>query len=170
MKVYASLAIVLGGTWLLWSGHFDEPFLLMLGAASVLVCLWMVHRMGIADQETAPTLFGLRPLWYLPYLIKEIVQSNLEVAQIVCRPKLKLQRNLLRVTPRQQTEVGKVVFANSITLTPGTVSISVEGEQIMVHALSYAGGEEDLSGEMNRRVQKMEGNPRSTDIDAADTP
>ena len=157
MKHLVSLAIVLMVTWTVWSGHFHEPFLWMLGVASVAFCLWMVRRMRILDAETAPTQYGIRPLLYLPYLIKEIAESNAEVAKIVLSPRMPLRRTMVEVRSHQRTEVGRVVFANSITLTPGTVSVRVEDDQILVHALSYEGAAEDMSGEMDRRVSKMEG-------------
>ena len=152
-----SLGVVLAAVWLVWSGHFDNPFLLLLGGLSVLFTLATVRRMNIADEETAPTFFGLRPLFYLPYLIKEIAQSNWAVSRTVLSSRMKLRRNLLTVPSHQRTEVGRVVYANSITLTPGTVSIRVDGDRVLVHALSFEGAEEDLSGEMDRRVSEMEG-------------
>lgn len=156
MKYLLSLAILLSLTWLAWSGHFDEPFLLILAVISVLFSLWIVVRMRIVDNETAPLDFGVRPLLYLPYLLKEVIRSNFEVSRIVMSPRMKLQRNMIEITGHQKTEIGRVVLANSITLTPGTVAIRVEGQKILVHALSFAGAEEDLSGEMDRRVCKIE--------------
>lgn len=157
MKYLLSLAVMLAANWLLWSGHFDNAFLLILGAASLAVTLWIVKRMRIMDSETAPADFGIRPLFYVPYLIKEIAQSNLDVSKIVLSPAMPMQRNMIEVTAKQRSEVGRVVMANSITLTPGTVSIRVAEDKILVHALSLNDAEEDLSGEMNRRVCMIEG-------------
>lgn len=156
MKHLVSLAITLAITWLLWSGH-TEPFLLDLGVFSIVATLYIVSRMQILDNEAAPTGFGLRPLFYLPYLIKEIVVSNIKVAKLILSPKMDLQRNMVKITAHQHSDIGRVVLANSITLTPGTVTILMEGDQLLIHALSFAGGEEDLSGEIDRRVCKMEG-------------
>lgn len=117
----------------------------------------MVKRMGIDDNETAPLSFGMRPLTYIPYLVKEIAASNWSVAKIVVAPVMPLQRSLVVVESPAKTEIGRVVFANSITLTPGTVSIRLHDEEVLVHALSHAGAEEDLSGEMGRRVARLEG-------------
>lgn len=156
MKATLSLTIALALTWMFWSGH-TEPFLIGLGFASIALTIALVRRMAILDGEAAPTLFGLRPLRYLPYLIAEIAKSNYEVVRIILSPVLPLQRNLVQITSHQQTDVGRVVLANSITLTPGTVTVRVDGDQMLVHALSFVGGEEDLSGEMDRRVCEMEG-------------
>ena len=89
--------------------------------------------------------------------IKEIFKSNIEVTKIVLAPKLKLQRNMIEVGANPKTELGRVILANSITLTPGTVSVGMEKDRILVHALSFEGAEEDLSGDMDRRVCRLEG-------------
>jgi multicomponent Na+:H+ antiporter subunit E len=114
--------------------------------------------MSIVDEEGAPFQLGLRPFTrYAPWLIKEIVVSNIEVMKIVLAPKLNLQRNMIEVSANPKTELGRVILANSITLTPGTVSVSVDDDRILVHALSFEGAEEDLSGDMDRRVRNLEG-------------
>ena len=156
MKYSFILSIVLFASWLLWSGHFDKPFIILLGALSCLLCLWISRRMGIVDEEGAPVEFGLRPFFYAPWLAKEIVVSNLEVTKILLAPKLELQRNLIEVHANQHTELGRVILSNSITLTPGTVAVNLQGDRILVHALSFEGAEEDLSGDMDRRVCRLE--------------
>ena len=114
--------------------------------------------MRIVDEEGAPVQLGIRPFTtYAPWLIKEIVKSNLEVTKIILAPKLELQRNLIEVGANPKTDLGRVILANSITLTPGTVSVSMKDDRILVHALSFEGAEEDLSGDMDRRVRKLEG-------------
>ena len=157
MKYSFTLCLALAGSWLVWSGHF-EPFVLILGGLSCLLSLWICVRMRIVDEEGAPIELGIRPFTsYMPYLFKEIIISNLEVTKIILSPKLKLQRNLIEVGANPKTELGKVILANSITLTPGTVSVNMEDDRILVHALSFEGAEDDLSGDMDRRVCKLEG-------------
>ena len=115
--------------------------------------------MKIVDEEGAPVQLGIRPFTtYMPWLIKEIIVSNIEVAKIILSKDLKLQRNMIEVGAHPKTELGKVILANSITLTPGTVSVNMENDRILVHALSFEGAEEDLSGDMDRRVCRLEGN------------
>ena len=135
MKYSFTLLLALVASWLLWSGHFDNYFILLLGGLSVLLCLWICVRMKIVDEEGAPLELSLIRLifGYVPYLIKEIVISNLEVARIILSPKLELQRNLIEIGAHQKTEIGKVVMANSITLTPGTVSVSMEKDLSLIH-------------------------------------
>lgn len=158
MKYYLSLFFALVATWLLWSGHFENAFLLMLGGLSCLFCLFIASRMNIVDEEGAPIQLGLRPfVSYAPWLAKEIVVSNWTVAKIILSPQMNLHRNMLTVSANQKTPLGRVILANSITLTPGTVAVGMHDNQIDVHALSFEGAEEDLSGEMDRRVCRLEG-------------
>lgn len=113
--------------------------------------------MRIVDEEGAPIQLGIRPFThYAPWLIWEIFKSNIAVTKIILAPKLNLQRNMIEVGAGPKTELGKVILANSITLTPGTVSVGMDGDRILVHALSFEGAEEDLSGDIDRRVCELE--------------
>ena len=112
--------------------------------------------MGIDDSEGAP-LLGLRPLGYAGWLAVEIVKSNIDVASRILNPGLPIQPQVIRVRSTQKTDLGRVIFANSITLTPGTVSMEIRGDEIIVHALSTDAADFDASGEMNRRVTALEG-------------
>jgi len=157
MKYTLILAAALVGVWLLWSGHFDKPFIIGLGLLSVIESVWLSRRMRIVDEEGAPVQLGIRPfLVYAPWLAKEIFISNLEVTKIILSPRLPTQRNMVTVTTNAKSQLGRVILANSITLTPGTVSISLDDDQVLVHALSFDGAAEDISGEMDRRVQALE--------------
>lgn len=157
MRYAVALTIALLATWLLWSGHFHHPFLLGLGAMSVAISMWISLRMNIVDEEGAPAQLGIRPfLFYAPWLAKEIVLSNVAVAKIILSRKMKLNRNLVRVTSHQKSELGRVMLANSITLTPGTVSVQMEEDQILIHGLSIENTDEDLSGDMDERISRLE--------------
>ena len=157
MKYTLSLGATLFIVWLLWSGHYNDPFLIGLGVLSCVFCVWLSNRMRIVDEEGALVEFGIRPFTsYVPWLIKEIIVSNIAVTKIICSRKMPLQRNLIEVSANQKSALGRVILANSITLTPGTISVNLHGDKILVHALSFAGAEEDLSGEMDRRVCRLE--------------
>lgn len=151
------LAVVLFGVWLVWSGHFT-PLLVGFGAGSCVGVLLLCRRMRIVDEEGVPVQLGLRPLFpYLPWLVKEIARANLDVARRIVDPRLPIRPSVLRVKASQKGELGRVVYANSITLTPGTVSMGVEHDEIVVHALSAQSAQSAASGEMDRRVSRMEG-------------
>lgn len=158
MKYLFFLFVELAVIWVLWSGHWDDPFLLGLGLLSVLFSLWVCQRMRIVDEETIPLHLGPRGIRYGLYLVWEIVKSNVQVARIILSPDMHLQRNLLEVPLNQKTALGKVILANSITLTPGTVSVSMDEDRVLVHALNFEGAQEDLAGAMEAEVARLEGN------------
>ena len=72
------------------------------------------------------------------------------------QPELPISPRIIRVKTSQQTDVGRVIHANSITLTPGTVSLAFEDGDIIVHAISRAAAEGTLEGSIDRRVTKVE--------------
>lgn len=150
------LIVVLFGVWLLWSGLF-EPLLLSFGVLSCVIVLWILARMGVVDQEAAPIRIGLRFPFYAPWLLWQIVRSNVDVAARILKPALPIEPGLIRVKAGQRSDLGRVIYANSITLTPGTVSVAVDGDEIAVHALSHEAAADLLSGEMDRRVRRLEG-------------
>lgn len=157
MKHSIVLGSVLFGSWLLWSGHYT-PLLISFGAVSCLLVVLLSRRMNLVDEEGVPVALGLRPfIQYAPWLLKEIVLANIDVSRRILDPKLPIRPNFIRVKASQQGDLGRVIYANSITLTPGTVSVGMEADEITVHALSYEGAAEDMSGEMDRRVSALEG-------------
>lgn len=158
MKHAVALSLVLGGTWLLWSGHYT-PLLLTLGGLSVAAVVGISWSMGIVDEEGAPIHLPLRLVLYFPWLFWEIAKANVDVALRILRPGPPIRPCLIDVRAGQRTDVGRVIYANSITLTPGTVSIDTEGDVITVHALTTEAADGVLSGDMDRRVSRLEGAP-----------
>jgi multicomponent Na+:H+ antiporter subunit E len=157
VKYAITLFVALLANWLLWSGHFNNLFLIGLGVGSCVLCLWIAKQMKIVDEEGVPAHLGIRPfLIYAPWLAKEIVTSNINVAKIILSPVMPLRRFLVLVPARQKSELGRVIFANSITLTPGTVSVRMEGNQILVHGLSLGENPDDMSDNMGERVCHLE--------------
>jgi len=151
----ASLAFFLFVFWLLLSGIY-EPFLMAAGAFSSLLVVWIARRMELVDAEGHPAHLGLAALGYWPWLFREIVVSALAVTRIILDPKLPISPTLVRFRPRQTTTVGLVTHANSITLTPGTISMEVAPGEFLVHALTREGAQAAADGEMDRRVERFE--------------
>lgn len=151
-----STFIVLYGFWLLLSGYFT-PFLLISGAGSALAVLWFTHRMGIIDREGHPHHLSWRALIsYWPWLLKEIVKSAWDVSLRILNPRLPISPTLTRFKPTQKTDLGLVIHANSITLTPGTIAVQVGRNEFLVHALTVEGAATLAGSEMDRRVSEME--------------
>lgn len=153
---YVSLALVLMGIWLLLSGHYD-PLLISLGVVSVGVTVWIAARLNVVDHEGHPIHIVLRLFTYVPWLFWEIVKSNVDVARRVLSPSLPVSPRVFTVDSSQKTSVGRTIYANSITLTPGTVTIDVIGSRLEVHALTTESAEGVKSGRMDARVTRFEG-------------
>ena len=158
MGLLRSLSVVISlfAFWLAFSGYFT-PFLLGAGLASAIAILWFAHRMDVVDHEGHPIHLGRGALWYWPWLAKEIVKSAWDVTKIILNPRLPISPTLVTVKCSQKSAVGQATYANSITLTPGTISVVVEGDEILVHALTRAGAESLAEGDMDRRVTDFEG-------------
>lgn len=148
--------IILAAFWWLWSGH-TEPLVLFFGFASCALVTWLARRMDAIDGGEPPYTFGLRPLGYLIYLLIEVVKSNLHVARVILDPKLPVSPCLVRVVATQKTDLGRVVFANSITLTPGTLTLDLRDGEVLVHALTQEAADGLLEGHMDARVSSLEG-------------
>ena len=153
-----SLGLVLYILWLLLSGH-TAPLLLSLGAVSALAVVFIARRMDVVDPEGHPIHLSWKAIPYWPWLLAEIVKANIDVARAIVRPRMPIHPTVLHVKASQKSDLGRVIYANSITLTPGTVTLAVEGEMIEVHALTPAAAESLLTGEMDRRVTIVEGLP-----------
>ena len=134
MKSSLLLAISLAVLWLLLSGHL-EALILVFGALSIAFVVWLSHRMNIIDRESYP--FGLVPRLsgYWLWLLKEIVKSSIDVTRRVFGPSSSVRPVVFDAPMKLESDLGRVIYANSITLTPGTVSMNVTAEAIRVHAL-----------------------------------
>jgi multicomponent Na+:H+ antiporter subunit E len=151
-----SLFAVLYLFWLLLSGFFTA-FLMSAGIGSALAVVWFARRMHVVDAEGFPVHMGLTVVLYWPWLIKEIVKSCWDVTKIILHPALPISPTLVRFRPSQTTAVGLVVHANSITLTPGTITIEAGPDEFFVHGLTQGAAEGTVNSEMDRRVTACEG-------------
>tara|TARA_A100001015_G_C14873121_1_gene665210 strand:+ start:167 stop:463 length:297 start_codon:yes stop_codon:yes gene_type:complete len=95
-------------------------------------------------------------LSYIFWLFLEIVKSNFAVCKILWSRKISINQQFLRIPYCQSSELGQVMFANSITLTPGTVTIEIEGKEFLVHALNCGEITKLELSEMDRRVALLE--------------
>ncbi len=136
--------------WLILSGHYD-PFHIGAGV----VCAGLVTLLS-SDLFTFGT--GARSSFrigrfalYVPWLLWEILQASLYVTWLVVRPS-GIRSRVIRFRTHLRNELAKVVLGNSITLTPGTVTVDIEGDLFTVHALSDTAAESLLDGDMERRV------------------
>ncbi len=154
-KVFYSLTLA-AALCLLWfslSGRTDG-FLLFLGAVSVIVVMVLVERMEILDGEASPFHRILFAAGYWIWLGGEIAKANIQVARAILKADLELTPRLFRIQALQKTDLGRTIFANSITLTPGTVTVNVDGDDMIVHALLDSMSDPSGFDEMNRRSRR----------------
>lgn len=151
-----SLFTVLCLFWLLLSGFFT-PFLLGAGVGSALAVVWLSRRMGLIDGEGHPVQLVLRATLYWLWLLKEIVKSAWLVSKLIIDPRLPISPTLVRFKPLQRSDVGLVIHANSITLTPGTIAIEAGADEFLVHGITRESAQGVIDSEMDRRVAALEG-------------
>lgn len=151
-----SLFAALYGIWLALSGHYT-PFLLIAGVICTAIVVAIAWRMDVVDHEGQPVQLTWRLPGYWAWLSAQIFISAVDVARRVLSPRLDIDPTLERIPTSQRTDLGRVIYANSITLTPGTVSTDVGGDTIEVHALTRKGLDDLKAGVMDRRVSRLEG-------------
>ena len=151
------LFIVLMVGWLLMSGHYNG-LLISFGVISVAFCVWLSHAINATDEEGLPTHIFARLPAYLCWLFGEIVKSNYATAKFILNGRS--DPEIFSVTATQNSAAGIATYANSITLTPGTVTMDINEEaakdQFLVHALHADFGEDVRSNDMDRRVTALE--------------
>lgn len=151
-----SFGVLLFVFWLLLSGH-TTPLLLGLGLVSVVLTLLLAKRMDIIDHESYPVRLSPKLPGYYIYLFKEIILANIDVIKRILtfgKPSIKPQ--LVKLPLPQKTDLGRVIYANSITLTPGTVSVELSDKEITVHALSKDAVEDLATGKMADSIPEQE--------------
>ncbi|MFZ9061803.1 MAG: Na+/H+ antiporter subunit E [Steroidobacteraceae bacterium] len=151
MKHAISLGVLLALLWWCLSGY-PKPLLLGLGLGSVLFTVWFAHRLDVVDHESHPLHISGALLAYWGRLTLEIVRSSAQVIGMILSPKPAIAPYFLRVKVGQPSDLGKVILGNSITLTPGTVTVLVKGDEFLVHALSPASGNGVRDGELDRLI------------------
>ena len=150
------LGAILFGFWLLLSGH-DTPLLLSFGVLSCVLVVYLSMRMEVVDDEGVPLQALGRVMLYLPWLLKEIFVANITVAKVILTPGLPISPRMVVFHGTQRTDVGRALYANSITLTPGTITTGVEGQDYQVHALLGADLDPADQAQMDARCTRAEG-------------
>ena len=147
---------ILFALWLVLSWHFTLLFL-FFGVVTCSIAVFVVTRMGVLDRESLPVHLAWRAVTYVPWLVWEIFKSNVRVARIILSPRIRVDPSIVHFRASQRTDLGRFIYANSITLTPGTVTTGIVGDDFEVHAIvqeEIDGSEENI---MNRRVARLEG-------------
>ena len=151
-----SLAGVLFLFWLALSGHYTL-MLVTIGAICAVAIAGLGAWMAIVDKEGHPIALLPRALLYWPWLAVEIVKSAWTASKIIVDPKLPISPTLIRIRAGQKSALGVNIYANSITLTPGTITVEAEPGELLVHAITKEGAEDLARGIMERKVVWLEG-------------
>lgn len=141
--------------WLLLSGHYTV-FLVTAGIGSALAVLLAGRRMEVVDREGVPIDLWRALFFYWPWLLWQIVKSAWEVSLIILNPRLPISPTVVRFRPSQRSVSGLVTHANSITLTPGTITIDATAGEFLVHGLTERGAQGAVDSEMDRRLRRLE--------------
>ena len=148
------LLLILAISWLLWSGLY-KPLVMGLGAFSCVLSAYLAHRMGFFRHQALIRLLPSLPGYWL-WLLREIIISSLDVAILILKPSLSISPTMVLLKSEAQTDVGQVILGNSITLSPGTVTLDVHEGQLLVHCLTRESARELQNGEANRRAAALE--------------
>jgi len=152
MLTFASLF----GLWLLLSGIY-KPLIIGFGIVSVLVVMFVARRMDAVDDDRIK--IDLKPFEvfkYVIWLFGEIAKANWTVTKVILSPRMMTNQHLFSVNYTQKSDLAQVAFANSITLTPGTISVETESGRFLVHAVAYSPADDEALMDMDRRVSAME--------------
>jgi multicomponent Na+:H+ antiporter subunit E len=144
-------AILLAIFWLLLSG-FIQPLLLSFGVVSVLIVLVVLKRMDDVDQTPKHLGTGLPLTKYLFWLLGEIFKSSIHVTKLIWGSTDKVSPALSKIDVKNVPSKNRVLYANSITLTPGTLSVDLEEGEITVHALQESSIDELRKGDMEKKI------------------
>ena len=150
-----ALAFVLAAIWLLNSGHYT-PLLLMLMLCSTLFVVLLARRMDLIDRESVPLRVIGRMLPFSLWLGRQLVLANIDVVKRIWAGPGSVDPVLARIPIDQKTDVGRVLLANAITLTPGTITVAVDEDYVTVHALTREGWEALRDGDIDQRVRRLE--------------
>lgn len=151
MTYVPGLVIALAAFWFAMSGLLS-PFFLALAVIAVLSTLWLSAQLRILGRDASPYHRALQMLFYSVWLLGQILKANLGVIARVLGPRHAIDPVIVEVKTKSRTDLGTALFANSITLTPGTVTVDVDGDQLKVHALVRKSATPASFAPMDRRA------------------
>jgi multicomponent Na+:H+ antiporter subunit E len=149
---FVGTAFILFAFWMLLSGKFDA-FHLSLGAMCCVLVAYLFHDLLFANVRVGDMrVVAARFIAYIPWLIQQIVLSNLHVASLVLRRKMPIDPQIITFKTKLETDISSITLANSITLTPGTITMDIRDGVYYVHALDQKVADDLNAGEMEDRV------------------
>jgi len=143
------------GFWLALTASL-RPLDLAIGLAlSVLLGLWAARFLWPDDAPVLTARQAARVLLYIPHLLVAIVVAAVQVAEIVVQPHMPIQPVLIRHRTQFKRDVSRVAFANSITLTPGTLTVDIEENTFVIHCIAEGFADDITNGDLERRITRV---------------
>lgn len=152
-----ALFLLLGVYWALLSGQFHNGFLITAGVLCIVFVVWLSGRMGLLDDEGVPARYYPRLVAYAPYLLWQVILSNWDILKRVWASDLAIDPRVVRVPYSTRSAFVTTTYANSITLTPGTVTIDVGERELAIHCVTKEGADGFADPGMERECKKLEG-------------
>lgn len=149
-------AVILSVFWLFLSGYI-QPLMLSFGAISVTIVLLVLKRMDAVDKDPMQIGNGLHAIRYIVWLLGQIMNSSIHVTKLIWGPSNQISPALVKIKASNVSPKKHVLYANSITLTPGTLCVDLEDGEITVHALQKPSIEELKQGDMARKITAIWG-------------
>ena len=156
LKGFIIFLIVAALTWLLLTGTFSRDELLVGGISLVLIAVLFY---GYSDLyrgiKITPKIILYYPLYLLVFL-KELIKANIDVALRVIKPSLPINPGIVAIKTELKSPLSKLILANSITLTPGTLTVDVKDDTLFIHWIDVKGKDvESATKEISSRFEKI---------------
>ncbi len=150
--------LIMLGFWILLSGQFHF-ILLVSGVVSSLFVAYISHDLLFGKVDILSLIIKtFRFFKYLPWLLWQIVVANFDILYRTLHPGMKIEPLVIRFKTDLKTDKGIAILANSITLTPGTVTMVANKDgEFIVHAIAKGPADGLLSGQMQAKVKEIEG-------------
>ena len=133
------------------------PLTIGFGLISAVLCIWIISKLELISEDNFQERFYLvRLLKYLAWLTVEIGKSDWAITKVILSPTINTRHRLIEVPCNQGTDFGKMLFANSITITPGTVTVETETDRFIVHSLTDNAADQSELAKMGGRVCALE--------------
>jgi len=153
------------GFWIILSGRWETKYL-VIGAVCALLVTYLTQDLAYSDgarrrsqdEKAHSVLAGVgRFILYFFWLLWSVLQANLQVAYLVLHPKMPIQPGLLRLRTKLRNRTGHIILANSITLTPGTITVDFDDGTYSVHALAPSAAQDLLEAKMQTKLERIFG-------------
>lgn len=149
-------AVLLVAFWLVLVERPTAAALVAGLAAAALISAWASSQLWARDEPPVlKPMQWLRFVGYALHLMRDIVAAAIVVAEKVLDPRMPIEPVLIVHRARFSREVSKIALANSITLTPGTLTVDVEGDEFLVHCLTEDFAGDIVNGTVDRCIERV---------------